>query len=534
MNTDKLIWEPSSKQEKFLALPYSIYEALYGGAAFGGKTEVLGIYPIASNFISHPRFKGVLFRRTYPELEKEIIPRVMDFYLGSGASWNGTQRCWSWSSGARMFASHLENEQDVRKHDTIEYQYMSFDEVTSFTEFQYLYLIGSRCRSSFADLPAIVRSGTNPGNISNNFFKERFKVDELPSLTIIKDKVTGKLRTFLQALPQDNNKVPKERLQEYLASLDILPVAERNAKKYGSWTSFEGQVFSEFRIDRVEGEPINACHIIEGTSLPSYWPRILAIDWGFTAFAYALWGAISPEGRVYLYREYAVKKTYIEHWAREISNLSRDENIVSVVIDPSAKQNRGARQTIFQQVSEALDDNLAALIHSADNDRISGKMLVHEYLRWLPKPTFSRATNYDEKFAQMILRSYGTIEYNKYLDSFRNEETESLQVIPKLQIFDSLNLLKKTIPACIYDENRKEDVKEFDGDDPYDTLRYLLKEVQDYQNDSAREFQRAEKLAEIEETLVRTNNYNQYFMNLAKMQEQVERPIHARKRFSVL
>ena len=247
-----------------------------------------------------------------------------------------------------------------------------------------------------------------------------------------------------------------------------------------------------------------------------------------------MWGAISPEGRVYLYREYAVKKTYIEHWAREVSNLSRDENIVSVVIDPSAKQNRGDKKTIFQQVSEALDDNLAELIHSADNDRISGKMLVHEYLRWLPKPTFARAINYDEKFAQMILRSYGTIEYNKYLDSFRNEETESLQVIPKLQIFDSLNLLKKTIPACIYDENRKEDVKEFDGDDPYDTLRYLLKEVQDYQNDSAREFQRAEKLAEIEETLVRTNNYNQYLMNLAKMQEQVERPIHARKRFSVL
>lgn len=36
------VWKPNSKpQEDFISLPFSIFEALYGGAAGGGKSEVM-------------------------------------------------------------------------------------------------------------------------------------------------------------------------------------------------------------------------------------------------------------------------------------------------------------------------------------------------------------------------------------------------------------------------------------------------------------------------------------------------------------
>src|SRR5204862_3958255 len=117
---------------------------------------------------------------------------------------------------------------------------------------------------------------------------------------------------------------------------------------------------------------------------------------------------------------------------------------------------------------ESLDEKLSELLHVADNDRISGKMLIHEYLRWKQRPQALSVTHvYDEVFAQKLLRNYGLAKYNEYLDSFKEKEQEDLNLLPKLQIFDSLKILIKTIPACIYDENRTEDVKGFSGDDPY-------------------------------------------------------------------
>lgn len=516
-------WRPNPKQEKFLGLPDEVFEALYGGAAYGGKSEVLGVLPLLRGFISHPRFKGIHFRRTYGELEKEIIPRMMEFYQPTGASWNGSKREWVWSSGARIFAAHVEHEQDVRKYDTSEFNYMAFDELTSFTEFQYLYLAGSRCRSSHKDLPAIVRAGTNPGNIGNGWVKERFKVDSVPSLTIIKDKVTGKLRTYIQALPQDNTRVPKDKLADYLASLELLPPAEKRAKKYGDWSAFEGQVFSEFRIAHIPDEPHNALHVIDGMNLPSYWPIILAIDWGFAANAYRLWAKISPSGKVYLFRERADKKAYIEDWAAETSYISQNDNIVSVVIDPSAKQNRGDKKTIFQQVYEGLSEQLRDMLHVADNDRISGKMLVHEYLRFTPRSKrFDVQDKYNESLAMTILRTEGMESYKEYLSRFQEDKPENLEDLPKLQIFNNCKLLIDVIPSCVYDDVRKEDVKDFDGDDPYDTLRYLLKEVDVYVHDSKRAFDKIKRNNEIEERLERTKDYNRYFMDLRREEDNNE------------
>lgn len=530
MDTIVQEWNPSKKQERFLSLPDNIFEALYGGGAYGGKTEVLGLLPIIRRFIEHPRFKAILFRRTFPELEKETIPRMMGYYTNSGASWNGTTRCWTWKNGARIFVGHLEHEQDVRKYDTAEFNYVSFDELTSFTEFQYLYLVGSRCRSSFADLPAIARSGTNPGNIGNTWVKERFHVDDVPSLTVIKDKVTGKLRIYIQALPSDNTQVPKEKLQEYLATLEMLPEAEKRAKKYGDWNAFEGQVFPEYRILRLDNEPVNAVHVIEPFPFPTYWPTILAIDWGFTAYFYALWAKISPHQRVYPYREYARKNATIEECGAEIAYLSRNDNIVSAVIDPSAKQKRGELKTIFEQVETALADKIQ--LHVADNNRISGKMLIHEYLRWSPRPKRCEVSNgYDEEYATKILRMKGLEEYKDYLASFEEEQPEDVKHLPKLQIFNNLPLLINILPACIYDEHNKEDVKEFDGDDPYDTLRYLLKEVDSYVHDVKRAYVKEQKVQEIEQRLSDTKNFHEYFMQMRNLKhtEHISMPNRSRR-----
>ena len=119
------VWKPNSRQEDFLALPDSIFEALFGGAAGGGKSETLAMLPLARDFHSHPRFKGLLLRRTYPELEKELILRTQEPYKAAGGEYNDDKKRWKFPSQAVIQFGYAEYEKDVRRYDTTEYNYIA-------------------------------------------------------------------------------------------------------------------------------------------------------------------------------------------------------------------------------------------------------------------------------------------------------------------------------------------------------------------------------------------------------------------------
>src|SRR5689334_1837942 len=173
-------WRPTTKQTDFLALPYSVLEAFYAGAVGAGKSDVLLTYPIIHRLHENPEFKGVFFRRTFPELKNEIIPRSRRFFAPLGATYNKNDKVWEFPSGALFFFAHCENEDDVHNYDSMQPNYVAFDELTSFTEWQYLYITLQRVRTRKGSrLPAIVRSASNPGNIGHNWVRKRF-IDPCP------------------------------------------------------------------------------------------------------------------------------------------------------------------------------------------------------------------------------------------------------------------------------------------------------------------------------------------------------------------
>jgi hypothetical protein len=507
-----LEWKPFRRQEEFLSLPDSIFEALYGGAAGGGKSESLLLLPIVRGFHQHPRFKGIIFRRTYPELESEIIVRSHTWYPHCGAKYSAEKKRWTFPNGSIMQFGHVEYENDVRKYDTSEYNYMAFDELTSFTEFQYTYLSLTRCRSSSPQLPAIVRSGTNPGNVGHSWVKRKF-IDPGPYGTIFKDKGTGIKRIFIQSLVSDNPHIEAE----YAKRMELLPEAERRAKLHGDWETFEGQAFEDFRENPIPGDPPNAIHVIKPFKVPDWWTRVLAVDWGYAAMTVALWGALSPENRLYIYREYSCRKTKISIWATEVGNLSFGEQLTDITMCQSAWQKRGEELTIMEHFVKFS----GLKPRQAENDRLAGKIMVQEYLRWQPHNVYVHTLGeFSQTVATSILRNKGLDAYKQYIKSFEPDPEEAN--LPKLQIFDTCRELIGCIPKCIFRPKDKtsgkpaEDVAEFPGDDPYDTLRYLILSADALIDRNKVENTRRKDEHDIIDELEKTGDQNRFYNRMAQ------------------
>jgi|SRR5579864_215405 len=524
------VWKPHPKQELFSSLPDSIFEAMYGGAAGGGKSDELVMLPVVRGFHKEPYFKGIIFRRTYPELESEIILRSKDWYPHFGGTYNEERRRWNFSSGAIIQFGHCEHENDIRKYDTSEYQYGAFDELTSFTEFQYTYFVHSRMRSKVSsNIPVIVRSGTNPGNIGHKWVRSRF-VSPAPWGTIIRDKITTLKRIFIQCLATDNPYIDKN----YINRLMGLPEAERRAKLDGDWYTFEGQVFSDFRENHIPGEPENAIHVIEPFDIPQWWLRILAIDWGTRAFTVALWGALSPEDRLYIYQEYAQKGRRVVEWASEIGALSQGESYRKVSLCRSAWQDRGEDELV---IAEKFKKYSGIEASQAQNDRIQGKITLEEFIRWAPKPkSIIPKSEYDPEEAARIMRQQGFEVYKAYLKSFEPEEPEAN--LPKLQILRGrAPVLVETIPLCIYGPNNSrtnklsEDVQEFDGDDPYDCVRYLVMDADDLLGELRSGNDRRSKIAEAVRAVETNGDQTTYYRQMERLESEQRKTSFAVKRF---
>lgn len=526
------VWRPNSgKQEVFLSIPDTIFEVLYGGAAGGGKSDAILMTPLVRQFYQIPTYHGIILRRTFKQLDDELIPRSQDWYKASGATWNDTKKRWKWSNGAIQDFGHAENEADIRNYDTAEYNFIGFDELTSFTEFQYIYLASTRCRSKDSRLPAIVRSGTNPGNIGHGWVRKRFVEPAREGFKILVDKVTGNKRMFIPALASDNPKL-LEANPTYLRQLEMLPEAEKRAKLYGDWYTFTGQVFDEFRFAHMPGEPENALHVIPPINPPSYLPRILAIDWGYSANTVAGIYAAYPNKRAIKFKEYVTNHTKIAVWASEVAKMCQGENIKYFVLCRSGWQQRGDEQTIMQQIDEILYPIIGVHPDKADNDRVGGKMLMHEYLRFVKRPERYAVdkSSYNKFQAEYILRNGGINAYNNYLAQFK-DDIEDDSILPKLRITSNCTETIKCIPLCVYDSKNPEDVAEFTGDDAYDETRYGIKALDHFYVMAGRNETEALKTVEVCQEYERTKDYNR-FNNRMSYIEQTATKVHAVKRRS--
>ena len=432
-------WKPhQGPQETFLRS--DVYEVGFGGAKGPGKTEVLLLDAVQQ--VNNPRYRAVIFRRTYPRLG-EVIDRSFRYFPALGAKFSGRDTqleipAWTFPSGAKIGFGHIQNETDKFNWQGKEIHYIGFDQLEEFTENQYLFLIAQN-RTSDKDISIYIRSTFNPGGVGHVWVKKRF-IDSMPPNTLkyfkriddddiecTKDDPHGLPRIFIPAVLTDNPTL-LDNDPDYIRRLEALPEAEKRAFRYGDWDVFAGQFFEMWR---------NHTHVKE-KEIPKNATRFISLDYGYAKPSCALWWAVDYDENLYCYRElYAEGLTY-QKLGQLIRERSGEESISYLVADPAIWGDKARHKGSFigESGAETLQIELKGFttVIKADNNRLTGWVR----LRTLLKPE---------------LGQHGQLE-------------------PRILFHPSCTNTIRTIPGCVRDERKPEDLNTEGEDHAADSTRY--------------------------------------------------------------
>ena len=158
---------PNSPQEQALESDADI--VIYGGAAGGGKSY--GLLLAALRGIHDPEHRGVLFRRTFSQLDEEgaLIDEANGLF-GRFGEYNKQEKRWTFESGARISFSHLEHEKHIQDWDGAQLSFAGFDQLEQFTRKMFFHLYG-RLRRPAAKIEPQLWATCNPTDSSHWLYK---------------------------------------------------------------------------------------------------------------------------------------------------------------------------------------------------------------------------------------------------------------------------------------------------------------------------------------------------------------------------
>lgn len=261
--------DPHPKQAEFLTLITNsgdiVYEAFYGGAAGGGKSEALLM--AAAQYVEVPNYSAILFRKTFPDLAQPgaIMDRSKDWWRNTGAKWNENGKQWTFPSGAVIKFGHLETLKDIDNYMGAEYQFIGFDEGTQFPYILYNRLFARLRRKKGLNVPLRMRSASNPGNVGHEWVKQRF---------LIEGPDHG--RVFVPASISDN---PSLDENEYRRSLSELDPVTRAQLLEGDWSvTGVGANFKREWFEILDAMPIEYERLVRFWDTASTAPTVTNAD----------------------------------------------------------------------------------------------------------------------------------------------------------------------------------------------------------------------------------------------------------------
>ncbi len=441
-----------------VAVPFhavKVPNILFGGAAGGSKSHTAR-HDAYRHALAIPEYNGIIMRRTFEELERNHLEKALreigkinvyfqDEKFGyekvEAADYVSTKhririKTHGKAKDAIIIFGHCQNLGDEEKYLGDEYDGFYPDEGATFHKKQVTGVAGRlRTTKKILGRRLIPRLGmtSNPGGSQTLWLKDYYIDKNLEKILEENPKYKADQHVFIQAMLYDNPYLmdPDGTYDTYEARLFEYDKERRKQLLLGDWSALAGQFFAEFS----ERQHVKRLYIPDGSKIE------LWLDWGYDPhYGVALWVAILPTGRIYVFHEYkfngehARQKFVASEIAQQIKRITKEDvlpftktrRLTKSVADPSMWGKEGTSGEDYA----ATFARFGVPLIKADNSRELGWGRLRHWWRVAPDGD------------------------------------------PWLIIDPDCVTTIRTIPGLIRDKHNPDDVDTSGEDHPADTLRY--------------------------------------------------------------
>jgi len=294
-----ITWAPQAgSQTEFLQCP--LYEVLYEGTRGPGKTDAL-IMDFASETGQGlgSSWRGVLFRRTYPELG-DVIAKTKKWFgqLSNAPTFNEGKSTWTWPTGEQLLLRHMRVPDDYWAYHGHEYPWIGWEELTTWPNEECFLRMMSCSRSSDPRVAqrARVRGTTNPYGIGHNWVKARYRLPGSRGVPIVDSKARdGKSEPPRMAIHGHirENRILLDADPEYISRIRASARNDAELKAWldGSWDIVAGGMF-----DDVWRPEFHVLPPLPARLIPRHWRVDRSFDWGSSKpFSVGWWAESNGE-----------------------------------------------------------------------------------------------------------------------------------------------------------------------------------------------------------------------------------------------
>ncbi len=281
--TIPVVWSPQpGSQVNFMQCP--LFEVLLHGSRGGGKSDAL-----LMSFAQHvgrghgTAWRGVIFRKTYPELADIVAKSERWFRLiFPEARFNRASHTWTWPSGEALLFRHMARPSDYWHYHGAELPFIGWEELTAWPDDQCYLPMFACCRTAKPGVPLMVRANTNPYGKGANWTRARFSLyGRWWETQVIKDG--AKTRAAIHSHLRENKVLlAADPTYEDIVAASATNPAMKEAWLRGDWDVAFGGMFDDLWKPKY--------NIVAPFEIPPSWRIDRSFDWGSSApFAVCWW-----------------------------------------------------------------------------------------------------------------------------------------------------------------------------------------------------------------------------------------------------
>lgn len=433
------------RQQLLLSCPAN--EVLYGGARGGGKSFATLLDWLAHRLRYGADAKGILFRKSMPELE-DMLSKAQKLFPQTGGKYFVQPKTWVWPDGSSLKFRYLERPSDAALYQGHEFTFIAFEEVGTYDSPEPIDLLRACFRSTGNVKHRLVLTA-NPGGSGHNWLKAKY-IDPVPPMKINQIR-PGWSVCYIPAKVTDNpallNADPDyiNRIKDAATNPQLL-----KAWLDGSWDIVAGGMFDDVWNPNQ--------HILQPFKVPESWRIDRAFDWGSSKPFAVGWFAESDGSVVYLNGQpkYFPPKSVI---------------MVGELYGWNGKPNQGCRMLASEVAREIIRAEKQFGFHqrvkpgpadSAIYTRENGNCIADDMLR--------AGVKWERADKSPGSRIHGWETMRRMLHAANQHMPEE----PGFWVFESCTHTIRTLPVAPRDERKMDDIDSDYEDHLADCLRYRL------------------------------------------------------------